>query len=474
MMGGIRIRVFLIGLCLVSLAACHQAKPDGPSSPIEQLRQPEHQMAHYTLSNGLEVLVVERHLVPTVTILSAVKNGALAESPEYDGLSHLYEHMFFKGNAVMPNQEAYMRRVRELGMSFNGTTSTEAVQYFFTLPKENLDAGLEFMRDALVGPVFDETELKREISTVLGEYDRSESDPRHFLGEAMTKALFSAFPSRKNVLGEREAIISASREKMLTIKHRYYVPNNTLLIVAGDVDSKKVLPLIRKYYLSWPKAPNPFDLHPVPDHPPLEKTKTLKVAKPFQNVLFQFSWHGPSIDKDRQATYAADVHSFILSQRASKFTLNLIDSGKLNWVGLGYYTQRHIGPINFYGQASPERAREALATMKKEISRLNQPDYFSDEELENAKLQLAVEDIYAWQRGLNIARSLGFWWCVSDIEYRNTYVENLKAVTREDIKRYLERYIIDKPYVLGILSSPENMAGLAPEDGGTVGEGRRK
>ncbi|HID93543.1 MAG TPA: insulinase family protein, partial [bacterium (Candidatus Stahlbacteria)] len=118
------------------------------------------------LNNGLQVFVIENHTVPLVTIEITVKNGAYTEPPEYDGLSHLYEHMFFKGNAVIPNQEKYLERQRELGMVWNGTTSEERVNYFVTLPKNNLKEGLIFMRDAVETPLFDQTELEKEREVV--------------------------------------------------------------------------------------------------------------------------------------------------------------------------------------------------------------------------------------------------------------------------------------------------------------------
>ena len=85
------------------------------------------------LKNGLEVLVIEDKTVPLITVEISVKNGSYTEPPEYNGLSHLYEHMFFKANKDIPNQEAFLDRTNELGMQWNGTTSNERVNYFFTL-----------------------------------------------------------------------------------------------------------------------------------------------------------------------------------------------------------------------------------------------------------------------------------------------------------------------------------------------------
>src|SRR5947208_2602021 len=101
-----------------------------------------------TLDNGLEVLVIEDSSVPLATIEIAVHNGSFTEDSAYNGLSHLYEHMFFKANKDIPSQEAYLKKVHELGISFNGTTQTERVDYFFTLPVNNLEAGLKFMNSA--------------------------------------------------------------------------------------------------------------------------------------------------------------------------------------------------------------------------------------------------------------------------------------------------------------------------------------
>jgi zinc protease len=87
------------------------------------------------LENGLEILVIEDNSVPLATIEIVVHNGSYTEDPEYNGLSHLYEHMFFKANKELPSQEAFLARVRELGIVFNGTTSNERVNYFLTLSK---------------------------------------------------------------------------------------------------------------------------------------------------------------------------------------------------------------------------------------------------------------------------------------------------------------------------------------------------
>ena len=106
------------------------------------------------LDNGLEVVVIENHKVPLATIEIAVKNGAYTEGPEYSGLSHLFEHMFFKANKDYPDQQKFITRTEELGMIWNGTTGDERVNYYFTFDKDSLDAGLKFMNAAIRYPIY--------------------------------------------------------------------------------------------------------------------------------------------------------------------------------------------------------------------------------------------------------------------------------------------------------------------------------
>ena len=106
------------------------------------------------MPNGLEVVAIENSKVPLATIQIAVKNGAFTEGPEYSGLSHLFEHMFFKANKDYPDQAKFLERIEELGAFWNGTTGEERVNYFFTFDKDSLDAGLRFMNAAIRFPIY--------------------------------------------------------------------------------------------------------------------------------------------------------------------------------------------------------------------------------------------------------------------------------------------------------------------------------
>src|ERR1700742_637848 len=178
------------------------------------------------LPNGLEVLVIENSKVPLATIEIAVKNGAYTEGPEYSGLSHLFEHMFFKANRDYPDQEKFLKRTQELGAIWNGTTNVERVNYFFTFDKDSLKAGLKFMNAAIRFPIYREEDMKKERPVVDGEFQRAESDPGFQLYFEIQKHLWGDLITRKNPIGIHQVINTATSEKMNIIKNKYYFPNN--------------------------------------------------------------------------------------------------------------------------------------------------------------------------------------------------------------------------------------------------------
>src|SRR3954462_1286546 len=179
------------------------------------------------LPNGLEVVVIENSRVPLATIEIAVKNGAYTEGPEYSGLSHLFEHMFFKANRDYPDQQKFIGRVQELGAQFNGTTSEERVNYFFTFDRDSLQAGLKFMNAAIRFPIYRTEDMQKERPVVDGEFQRAESNPYFQLWLETQKRSWGENVTRKNPIGDHDVINSATPEKMMIIKDKYYFPNNS-------------------------------------------------------------------------------------------------------------------------------------------------------------------------------------------------------------------------------------------------------
>jgi zinc protease len=431
-----------------------------------QARAGQSQLVNRVLKNGLEIIVLEDHAVPLVTIELAVKNGSYTEPPELNGLSHLYEHMFFKANRAVANGEDYLRQIGLMGIAYNGQTQTELVNYYYTTTSPNMRVAMQYMRDSARWPLFDKGEFEREREVVIGEIDRNESNPYYYLNREINDRLFYKYQSRKNPLGNRQTVSTATTEMMRLIQGRYYVPNNSALVVTGDVKPEEVFKMAEELYGDWERTEDPFVKYPLVEHPPLPKSDGVIVKQPVQNVIIEIGWHGPSIGKDNPGTYAADVFSFILTQPNSRFQRALVDTGLVNGVGIGYLTQRNVGPITILAQTSPEKAREATRAIYNEIAHFNDRDYFTDEQLESAKALLEADDLYSREKLSDYAHTLSFWWASTGLDYFRGYLGNLRRTTRADISRYVTTYIQGKPHIGVALISEEAQAKaqLKPED----------
>jgi zinc protease len=414
----------------------------------------ERRIQRQTLPNGLEVIVVENRGVPLVTIEADVKNGSFTQGPEFEGLSHLYEHMFFKANTSYPNPDDFIGRASELGAEFNGTTSEERVNYYLTVPADSVEGGMKFLAAALINPLFRKDELEREREVVIGEYDRNESNPFFQFTNEMGKALWTTAWSRKNPLGERKIIQSTTPEKMHAIQQRYYVPNNTAIIVTGDVPAAKAFAMAKALFGAWPRGEDPAKAAPVPPIPTLSHDTAVIVEQPIGTILVMLQWQGPSAQKDPASTYAADVFSDVLNQPGSRFQRRLVDSGLFHSIGVNYYTLNQVGPITIEGETSPEKLKQALAALREEIQKLNDPGYFSAEELKAATRGRIVGTMLGLERVSGFAHQLGFWWAVTGMDYFYGYVDTMAKQTPADLQSYASKYIIGKPHVTGVLLSP--------------------
>ena len=456
----------LVAAIVLSLATLTAASPAGA-----QRAELEKRIRRDTLPNGLEIIVVENSGVPLVTVEAIVRNGSFTQTPADQGLAHLYEHMIFGANSRWPSPGAFMGRLSELGADFNGTTSEERVNYYLTLSSDSLEAGMRALAAALRAPLFRLDEMERERQVVIGEYDRNESDPFYHFQRAMGRTLYRDAWSRKNPLGERDVILGATPEKMRAIQQRYYVPNNTALLIAGDVDARRAMQLARAVFGDWPRAADPFADRPIAPIPPLAGDTAVIVEQPIGTVLVMRQWHGPSARGDVAATYAADVFSDVMNQNGSRFRRRLVDSGLFQSIQVNYYTLNQAGPITILGETTPERLRDAIAGLDAELRLVAQPGYITSDELEPVKRQRTAGTIFSLERPSGFAHQLGFWWSVTGLEYFLGYVDAMARQTPADLQAYARRYIVGKPSVTGVLLAPETRRALALTESSLVRRG---
>jgi zinc protease len=446
-------RATLILLALVCLVV--------PGTMLAQRAELQKIIQRKVLANGLEVIVVENHGVPLATIEVTVRNGSFTQTPEFAGLAHMYEHMFFRSNATYPRPESYVDRAGDLGAVFNGTTAEERVNYYLTVPADSLVGGIQFLAAALKAPLFRQDELERERQVVIGEYDRNESSPFFQLNKEMDQRLYPGNFSRKNIIGDRQVILTTTPEKMRAIQQKYYVPNNSVVIVAGDVNPASVFGVVERELGSWQKGADPFATDPIPPIPALTRSEGVVVEAGVGAVTVFLQWQGPSVGIDPQSTYAADVFSDVLNDPGSNFQQRLVDSGLWSSLGVNYYTLNHTGPISITGQTSRENLRKALVALDAEIKKFQDPSYFDPVELEAVKAHRAVTSAFDRERSSGFAHTLGFWWSVASLEYYMGYVDNMAQQKTSDLRAYARKYIVGKPRITGVLLSPADRAALS-------------
>jgi zinc protease len=416
------------------------------------------------LKNGLEVISLTSNKVPLVTIVLGCKAGAMTETADINGLTHLWEHMFFKGNKRLPNQEAFNRRIRELGIQYNGDTSAETVRYYFTLPSVFLEDGMQFMSDAISTPLLEEKELERERRVVMDEYDRSASSPGFDRHNLTRQIFYGDLGYRRDPLGDRDIISKTTRQQLLRIKDEVFVPSNCAIFVGGDVTTEQVQKLSEKHFAKWSNPKN-WKLPALVEFPALKETIDFVMTRPHvENAMTMLQWNGPRAKSESADSFAADVLISLLQHRSGKFYKKYIDSGLTFGAGLGYYTQSQAGELSIYSESKPENAIKLRGMLLKEPEEWLKPNYFSAEQLEDIRRGLLIDHKREMNTASSFMKTLTFWWSVTGFEYYDSYLTNLRKIEIKDIQAFVKKYLIGKHYVSSILMSPKAAESLKIKD----------
>ena len=412
---------------------------------------------HETLANGLEVIVVENHSVPLASVEVVVRAGAMIQEPEDQGVPHLYEHMLFRGY-LGPQGQSWRRTAGDLQAAFNGTTSDETVSYYMTLPSANVEGAVDALADLVRQPRFLKEGLLRERFVVLGELQRRASEATFSLSRSVDELLWGDGFVRKNTLGGQTPVLMVSPERLDEIFHRYYVPNNAALVVTGDVNAPAVFQMAQRAFGGWARHEDPFVAHPVAPMPSLAESRAVVVSGDVSDVTIQIAWQGPSVRKQPGATYAADVLADLLGDERSPFQHRLVDSGLFHSLNFGYRTLANTGPIILRGVTTTQQLAGALTALQAEFTLLTDTSYFAAADLEIAKKRRAVDTVLQLEQGLGLAQMVGETWSVAGLDYLLGYVDNLSARSLRDVTRFVDEYLINKPFVIGALTPAKDAA----------------
>jgi zinc protease len=290
-----------------------------------------------------------------------------------------------------------------------------------------------------------------------GEFQRAESDPGFQLWYGIQQKLWGDLITRKNPIGIHEVINTATPEKMMVIKNKYYFPNNSLLTICGDVKHDAAFAMAEKIFGDWESSGfNPHEKYPIPAFKPLtQKEYFIKETTIAQTPSMQISWQGPSYLTDSASTVAADLFGTIVGLNSSKLQQALVDKGLASSVYVSYTTSKYVGPIDMGIEPNPTKLKECYDEVINQISLWAKDDYYTDEQLKDAKAILLRNSIHRKEKPSTLASQLSYQWCSTSLNFATDLDSNYQKVTRADIKKFVDTYIIGKPYAAGLIISPD-------------------
>jgi zinc protease len=259
----------------------------------------------------------------------------------------------------------------------------------------------------------------------------------------------------RNPLGRRSLIEKATRDQLMQIKQDVFVPANSALVVAGDVDPTKITQMVNKHFISWktPDGWKPVDRGAFPAFP--QTTDIVKTHPLAQYVNEQITWNGPRASVEKDDTRVIDVLIQLLDHRSGKFFKKYIDSGLTLNSGFSYQTQGRAGELVLYAMTSPENAVKAKEELLKEPNEWLKPGYFTKVQLEDVRRKLKINYKMELNKPSAFGKTMAFWWATTGLNYYDSYISGMEKVTFKDIDAVIRKYLIGKPYVAVTLLNPK-------------------
>lgn len=454
----------LAPLCLPALLAAHTAQAQAPA-PLPVLRsglfkdKPStlNGIQEIKLANGLTVLTKEVHTAPVVYFSIWYKTGSSSEQLGQSGMSHLLEHMMFKGTKTR-QPGAISSTLQQNGAEFNATTSFDRTNYFETLASDRLELALQLESDRMQNSLFDPAQHQKEMTVVRSEYEGGENNPSTALTKAVRLAAYQVHPYRWMTIGFRSDIENISRDEMFAYYKSHYVPNNATIVLTGDFSTPSALALIRKYFGSIPTRPMLQRF--VTPEPEQVGERRVTVRRAGSARQTQIAYHIPEFgNADR---YALDVLESVLSGgRTARFFERLIQTGLASSADAYDYGLRDPDLLFLDATAQPGKTNAELeAALLAEVEKL-QSTPISDAELKRVQRQSEAGYIYGQDSVQSQGRQLGENAMKGDWRYGETYLENIRRVTAADVQRVARKYLVEQNRTVGYFE-PTTPAGNAP------------
>ena len=409
------------------------------------------------LDNGLTVLLHEDHSVPTVAFWQWYRVGSRNERPGITGISHFFEHMMFNGSKNVP-PKMYDKILESNGGYSNAFTSNDMTAYYEALASDRLGVALRLDSDRMASLSLLPEQLKSEIEVVKEERRlRTENDISGMLSEQLYATAFNASPYHWPVIGWVGDLNRITREDMVEYFRIHYAPDNCILVLTGDFNSKTALDSIRAYFGSIPRQPAPPE--PVDSEPPQRGERRVEVHYPAQDVTFEVGYKAPGVKDDD--LYVCDVLASLLGEGESSRLHQALVYRRQIALGAGASFQTHINPGLFEidVEMKPGRsAEEGLAAMDSVLATLREQGP-GERELQKARNLLEAGFIKRLKTNNGVGGQIGFYEHVFG-DYRAMFrtIDRYRAVTAEDCRRVARKIFDTKQRTVAVIV-PEKEGG---------------
>ena len=405
----------------------------------------------FKLSNGQTVVIQEVRNNPIVTIDTWIKTGSIDEDDSNNGVAHFLEHLFFKGTKNHEPGE-FDRVLETKGAITNAATSKDFTHYYVTIPSKDFDLAMELHADMMMNPLIPRNELEKERKVVLEEINKDLTNPSRILYDNLNSMLYTNHPYKRKVIGKSEVIETITRDKILEFYNNNYSPSNMVTIVIGDVDTNYALERIKESFnAEFKKQMKTIYLKEEPLTKQAKKVEYIKTESGYMLIGFRGT---PIEDKD---AFALDVLATILGDgRSSVLYQVLKEKKRLAFsIDAGNSTFKDDGIFYISANFEPEKCKQVQDTIFAEIENIKK-NGITDEQLNLAKNIIERETYYSRESITNIATEIGYTMALTnDIKFYDNYLDNIKNVSKADVKKVANKYLgINKSAVSILL--PEN------------------
>jgi zinc protease len=404
------------------------------------------------LNNGLKVILIEDHKWPIATFQIYYKVGSRNENIGKTGLSHLTEHLMFKGTKKYKDGD-FSAIIAKNGGNDNAFTNKDVTGYYEILSSDRIYIPVELEADRMKNLSIDKKEFELEKSVVKEERRlRYEDDPTSLLVEDVYATAFKIHPYHWPVIGWMQDLTSLTIKDFYEYYRRYYVPNNAIIVIGGDFDSNLIISKIKEYFSNIPKG---NDIPKIRIKEPEQKGERRIILRNKEAELpFVFiTYHLPNIgDKDE---YPLDIlFNILTSGKSSRLYRKLVYEKGIALYAGGYYSKMSADPDlgYFYGSIRPGKDyRDFEKVVYEEIKNIGRGKV-SERELEKAKNKIEAafilnqDSILYYSMNVGILETLGIGY-----KYMDKYIQNIRNVKKDDIIRVANKYFSSDNRTVGVL-----------------------